>query len=161
MNYKVEASIGLGKFKVDNFSYFPGLSGTQTNANYWTAFSQINAIMDKKKSQVGCAARFSYINYNNFSFYESNNASYRDRYENDWSLNIEPVAIYSIKIKQIKINLQGGISLPIKSDIIEKYKTNINTNEETLATNSVQTGGVANIIARVAIQHNFVLRKKK
>ena len=161
-NFKYEVSLGLGKYKADNFSYFPGLSGMQTNAEYWSCFSQFNAIKDKNKSQFGYAGRLSYINYNNFNFYDSNNSDLIHRYENIWHLNIEPVLVYSLKFKEIKINLQGGLSIPLKSNFLIEYMTNTNTNEDRLVDNYTQTpSGSGNFIGRIAIQHNFVLIKKK
>lgn len=160
-NIRYETNLALAQFKTDNYTYFPGDKGTQTNTNYRSIFSQISATKDKEKYQVGFATRLSYSNYSSFQFYELDEPNYRNRYQNAWSVNIEPVGSFSVKIKGTKINFQGGISLPIITDYVKEYQLNLSTNEERLFTHSLTKPGFANFIGRVSIHHNFLLRKNK
>ena len=160
-NIRYETNLGLAQFKTDNYEYFPDEIGTQTNTNYRSIFSQISATKEKENYQVGFATRLSYNNYSKFRFYDLDEPNYRSRYENAWSVNIEPVGIFSVKIKRTKINFQGGISIPIITDYVKEYLLDLSTNEEGLITHSLTKPGFANFIGRVSIHHNFLLRKKE
>ena len=152
-NVRMQVIIGLAKFKTANKKNVDFL----TETSYLSAFSQFNYTKDKLKSQTGFGARLSYNRYAMFNFYDRQGSH---RYENPWSLNIEPVVNLNFKIKTLKIGLQGGVSLPVLTDYVKEYYQMFGTGEEILLTHVKTKEAFGNFIGRVSLQHNFNLKKK-
>ncbi|RNI23437.1 hypothetical protein [Rufibacter latericius] len=112
-----EVYLGVGKFYVDNAKFAPSSDDdyNTTQADYWKLFIQLNYIKVKEKVEFGGLLRVPYNRYTNYEFAEVWNTNVRiDRgFENVKGVNLEPVASFSLKKNNVKLNLQAGYSLPI------------------------------------------------
>lgn len=152
-NVRMQVIIGLATFKTANEKNVDFL----TETNYLSAFSQFNYTKDKLKSQTGFGARLSYNRYSKFNFY---NRQSSHRYENPWSVNIEPVVNLNFKIKKLKIGLQGGVSLPVLTEYVKEYYKLFGASEEVFLTDVETKELFGHFIGRISVQHNFNLKKK-
>ena len=147
-----ETLIGLGKYKVDNFQYFPGerdTRGYKTDAAYWSVYGQVNAIHKVRKHEFAIALRVSYSTYRQLEWLKKDPIlTYEKEYfEGLKALSFDPVLSYSYLYRKVKFNAQVGLS------------TSPNT-----VTDQTDTGtrglGLSAFIARFSIQYNFNLKKK-
>jgi len=165
VNY-IESYAGYGKYKVDNFWYFPDekeTSGYDTKARFWNVFWQINATHKIHKQEFTTALRITYSKYTDLQ--------YRDRYPNAHDLKntleglrgvtIDPVVSYSYLLNKCKFNLQAGVAVflnSVKVDVVhyQMYANQIIVSKDPGIT-KVSAGAA---IGRLSVEYNFDFRKK-
>jgi hypothetical protein len=149
----VEAYGGMGVYRVRNYSYFIDdyESIDSTIADFWNIFLQINVCRKEKKQELTLALRLAYNKYTNmesFTYHSSTNTSDpRDEYKNLWGITADPVVAYSYKAKELKFNVQLGLSLPLTRARITQPAR-------------YDRVGLATILGRIAVQYNFNFSKK-
>ncbi|WP_460894757.1 hypothetical protein [Rufibacter soli] len=156
----MELFAGAAFQHINNLKYSISLSyddpGTKTDAEYWSYNGQVNLIKRKPKSEFGGALRISYNRYSTFHFIKySDSPNIRRMYKGLWSANLEPVASYSYKLGQFKINGQAGFSVPVLREWNEVYMQDINTKEEGVWAGVREKVGIAAFIFRVGLQYNL------
>lgn len=160
----LETYAGYGTYKVDNYWYFsddPNLGSTVTQAHQWNVFWQVNAGRKAEKLEYSIAGRVSYSKYNNILFYDTHpNVSYiKSRYENLKGITIEPAFCLGYKVKNVFINVQTGLAIPISKSKVTKIDTHTFP-DTTIVVVSSTTEALNAVIARISLQYNFNFRKK-
>jgi len=159
----IETYFGTGRYKADNYWYFVKYGGTETatQAEYWNVFGQLNILTVKRKSEAGIAVKLAYNQYSRFQFYDFNvDPQARNRYENVWSINIEPVGSYSYKWRKLKLNAQVGISFPLLTNYIRWYVMYPATQEDRLIDSAEVKPGLGALIGSISLQYNFNLKPR-
>lgn len=160
----IETYLGAGKYKANNYWYFVKYGGTETatQAEYWNVFGQLDILTVKRKSEAGIAVKLAYNRYNYFQFYDFNgDPQARNRYENVWSINMEPVGSYSYKWRKLKLNAQVGISFPLLTDYVRWYVMDPATQEERLIDSAEVNSGLGALIGSISLQYNFNFKPGK
>ncbi len=160
-NFKVEVLAGGGTFKVKNDKYSMDDLDAITYAEYWKVFGQLNLIRVKEQAEFGGAVRVPYNQYKNFYYDEVFYAPDGNRrYENIWSINIEPVGSYTVKYRNVKLNIQAGLSLPVIKGKPQVYLIDYLTQSERLSENKSHNPDLDGFVGSVSLQYNFNFRSK-
>lgn len=158
----IETYLGVGKFKVDSYWYFPknlSLGLNFTEAEYWNLFWQINSTKRIRHHEWTKAFRFAYTNYTHYLDFDENEPNYKLKYRNLWGLNIDPAINYSYILNRFKLSAQVGISFPLTSVTVKEYRVN-RLNEERLITNGTTRIGLLALFAQIGVKYTFDLKNK-
>lgn len=163
-----EAFVGVGTSKIDNYWHFTNNmeSIEYTQANYWSAFAQLNAGRKKLNSDYAIGLRFTYSNYTDFRFFDDHpNLNYiKSSYKNLHGLSADPVMSYSYNLKKIKINAQAGLAFPITKPSITQIDTHTTYDGTTPIITQVSSEEkvfLVNVLGRLSIQYTLDFKPEK
>lgn len=155
----LETYAGYGKYKVNNYWYFPGdleLGATFSKAHYWNIFWQFNVGKKTEKYEFGVAGRLSYSKYKDMQFYDTQaNVNYIKRsYVNLSSVNFDPAFGFGLELKKIFINAQAGLSIPLNKAKVTAVETDTFP-DQTIILEGNTTEVLYAFIGRISLQYNF------
>lgn len=159
----IEAYIGAGTSKVDNYWHFPGNThGEYTKAQYRTAFVQLNAGKKVSFGELAFGIRVAYSKYSDFGFYSSHpNTRYiTKRYEGLEGMSADPAVSYSYLWKGFKLNAQVGGAIPVFFPSTKFITTHSLNDGDIVFENEERNPRLYSLIGRICVQYNLNLGKK-
>jgi len=128
----LETYLGGGVYNINNHWNFTSNKESieYTEANYLNLFYQINFGKRNEEGLFGIALRVSYSNYKDFIFYDSYIEDERNYVEGLNIFTIDPSLFWGIDFKFFYLNLQGGLTVPFKSNAKVFTKTNLSTTKD-------------------------------
>ncbi len=160
---KLETFAGGGKFKTDyrRYAYQTREIGGTTISEYWKTFVQANLLWQKKHAEAGPALRLAYYSYNQLENVEVIYSPIgMKRFENVWNICVEPVLSFSFIYRKVKLNLQGGLSIPIAESAERVYVNDDFQGQETLRPD-LYLDLETHLFGQVALQYNLNLGPKE
>ncbi|HVK97183.1 MAG TPA: hypothetical protein VM368_05165 [Flavisolibacter sp.] len=145
---------GAGTYKVQNYWYFTDANPyyelmyrEYTNARFTSLFAQMQMAVKGHAGERALALRFSYSRYRSFAVFDAYYSNTQTKLQNFWTVNIDPVASYSYYFKRFKLNVQSGVSIPLKKVRLEPPSI-------------YETVMLATVLGRLGIQYNLDLKNK-
>ena len=163
----VEAYIGTGITKVDNYWHFTGdTDGEVTQARYWSVFGQFNAGKRVSKSEYGLGLRLNYSQYTDFNFYGThiNSIARKSSYKNLRGLTADPAISAGYNLYGVNINAQVGVAIPLIAPSVERTDTHTtyegSTETKTLMI-SEEKIRLYSFIGKLSLQYKLNFNKKR
>ena len=161
-----EVYLGAAVTKVDNLWYFNNYrQGIEfTNAKYNSLFGQINIGKKKTKTEYAVGLRLNYSKYGEFNTFEPRESSALSHYQNVKGLSADPVVSFGYNLGRVKLNVQAGVAIPIRTSTANVIDTYTSYDQQTPTTNDYAHNEkvyLGSMLGRLSVQYRLNIGGKR